>query len=407
MNNSQLGFILLIVVVCGAIGVGLGVGLSSRVPVPTMLAETSTFTPTIPCNSSYALRLDNTTTFYPGDYANYYVSGDAFIYYTTNTTSNLFLISKNRASGNISWSQQVCTFNNRYVQSIAIDQTNGDIYFAFMCSTPTGAFVNKYNTNVVLQWSSNVTSINGTFIQYEAPIQLDKMNSQVYIAFSSSVGSKAGALLSTNGTISWTTSTTVTSGEVGGMTFNAMTHRLYLVDSSQSTNISLYKYDSTNGNFITSANVPGIQWGEAPVCDSDGNIYVSGTFPTSPSVMLLVKYDASLTRLWSVTFGNSSAAVEYDSNSFNTRNLLYDTIGTNIIAAGSVRTAPNGADERSWIATLNSTNGTQLTYYENMVPGSGWVSLVPFYESRTAFYTFVKSASGDTTYTYSLNTYCY
>jgi 6-phosphogluconolactonase (cycloisomerase 2 family) len=402
MNQSHLSFILLIVVVCAAVGIGLGVGLSSNnVPVPTQTLS-SRPPPTVPCNSSYTLQLDNTINFYPGDYANYYVAGDILVYYSSNATSDLYLIARNRTSGNISWSNQICTFDSQYVQSIAIDQRNGDVYFAFMCTA--SAYVNKYNTNGVLQWSSNVTTINGTITQYEAPIQLDTMNSQVYIAFSASIGSKACALLTSNGTVAWCTSTSVTSGEVGGMTFHANTHRLYLVDSIQSTNISLYKYDTMNGNFITSTNVPGIKLGEAPVCDSTGNIFVSGTFPTSPSVMLLVKYDASLTKLWSVTFGNSSGIVEYDSNSFNVRSLLYDTVEGRIIASGSVRTAPAVPDERPWIATLNSTDGSQLSYYERTVPNSGWVSLVPFYESYTVFYTYMTNAS---TFTYSLNTYCY
>ncbi len=418
---------LIIIAILLSLGVGLGIGLGVKDSVPitttaapttttaapttTTAAPTTTATPTCPTNYTLLLDTGGTANVYDyyGDYANYYVAGNSFRYYTSNGTVDpntvLIYVSLDKASGAVLWSHQLCPLG-QYMQSIEIDQSNGDSYFAYTCYTdhitynPLSAFVSRYDIDGNLVWRKNITIINGlTFRYFESPIQLDTVNGKLYVSYSAVSYYGAAAMDITDGTLLWFTPSI--GDDVGGISFYAPTQRMYMVTLSLSG--SLKQYDTSNGHVVTSVTVDGSTESQALACDSTGNVYLSGAFRNDTvKPATLYKYNALLVQQWNITHG-----AEYNNaDSINTRALLYDPIADILFNTGTVKTYL-GANERVWIASFDPLNGSLLSYFEQ--PDTSPVqrvfpSLIPYYEARTLFYTYENYGSR---YNHTLNTFCY
>lgn len=422
--------------------VGLTVGLNARntivitttaTIITTTTTTTTTVAPTTPppsttCDSNYTFQIQPLDTLgqqaFFGQYAEYYVAGDSFVYMFLDDARNITLASRNKTSSFIAnWNVTLCQYATASpLEYITVNQTNGDIYFAYVCDGPLFVFVtfmDKYDSFGNLVWHMDISNANnatgggGHITTLASPLALD--SNQVYFTFfftNGTTSSRMCALNAASGSFVWCIELYQ---NIGGLVLSSESSYIYEASYNKKGADpwpKIFKYDRTSGALVASGFANNTRFLISLGNDASGNVYSTGILFVSGlnNPAIITKYDSSLIIQWQLVLDIVAPIPTAYASTYNQLNLLYDPNVNVLIASGDISTTNDVDFIRAWLATINPSNGTLLSYFETPVTAVynlQFVSTTPFYQERTIFYMYEVASRSDSNKFYNLSAFCY
>jgi len=389
------------------LGFGLGFGLNHSTTTTTTTTTATTSAPTTaptlaPCDQNYTLVTQSpiSTSFYLGQWADYY--NNSFTYFNTsdNPNNNFTLIRIDKSTGNPLWSHTLCKIYQNLGQYVAVDRVSGDTFFLYQCDSGTTA-LSRYDTNGNIIWN---VSLVGTIDQLQSPIEIDLANQQIYFTVSDSISYAICALSINDGSTVWCTSN---SEELSGVVY--MNGAVYVI--SYCCNNTFYKFNATTGSLIALVSTLPIRYSNGIAADTtNGYVYIYGLLRNNYQVGSVIKYDESLNVIWNIIFPPTTQIMQ---NSFNGKSMVYDPISNLLVIVTDVEDTETFNLFRTGtihIHTLDADNGNFVNFFKTVVVPNiryTYPNLVLNPEAGEAFYSARVRNFTSSQRSYELGTYCY